>query len=259
MSELKKKLFVWSYDPHSESAELLANTIGVYRIKHESSTFSGSPEKYIINWGASPDNWQSRLDGSEVFNEPRDVSVAINKKKFFQRVGKVGGPRLPVWTDNPRTSLGWLDTGKVVARQRLTGYDGNGLVLMNGPRDFVDAKLYTKFQDSDREYRVYVFNNRVVDARIKVVKQGHEVPKVRIRVGDAWGYDPFPIRRLEPDVVVQAEKAATLSRLLFGGVDVLVKDGRATVLEMNTAPYLGINTARVYANCFIHHMNEIRA
>jgi hypothetical protein len=74
-------MVVYPYKAGSESAKVLAEAIGIKRIKHKGSKFKPSPDKTILNWGAS--KMPEELLVCNIINHPDAVALASNKLKFF--------------------------------------------------------------------------------------------------------------------------------------------------------------------------------
>lgn len=93
------------------------------------------------------------------------------------------------------------------------------------------------------EYRVYVVEGRAVWVCSKEVEDPSSVTWNRATTGAEFvnvRWDSWPI-----PVVVAAIKAFNLSGLDFGGVDVIVSDGRPYVLEINSAASLPLYEGEV--------------
>lgn len=250
---LDEILWVFGYKPGSKSARALADALDVWMLKHEGSKFRGKHGQYIINWGAGTGVFNARVGDAKVLNPPAAIDRNVNKISFLYDMSSRNGPRCPSWTESENIAYRWLvDGNPIVARTRVEGHDGQGLILMKKPLDFVHAPLYTVKVDSVAEYRLYMFGNEIIDARVKTFALGKRPePEDKIRIGDDWVYNPIKVQNLPADVAVQAAKAMPRTGLLYGGLDVIVdKDGLAYILEMNTAPYLGRTTAAKYAAKF---------
>jgi glutathione synthase/RimK-type ligase-like ATP-grasp enzyme len=126
-----------------------------------------------------------------------------------------------------------------------------------------EAPLYTQYVPKRHEYRVHVFQGRVIDVQRKARR--HDVAdedvnwKVRnnangfifARNGDALGTVP-------DDVLYEATKAVTSLNLDFGAADVIFneREALAYVLEVNTAPGLVGTTLENYTAAFEAYRGE---
>lgn len=95
------------------------------------------------------------------------------------------------------------------------------------------AYYISEYVKKDREYRVFVANGRAFMVFEKKPKNKNDVSWGCVEEGAlkyvAWSDWPLHI-------VENAIKAFNLSKLHFGAVDVIEKDGKAYFLEINTAP-----------------------
>lgn len=240
--DLSNRLSIFAYANYSESAKLLAEKTDVWMIKHEGSTFKGKQGSFILNWGAGTGVYNAKTGDATLLNPPEVIDVAVNKLAYFDQMDGPRGPRTPYWTTSKRTVKQWLEDGEVVvARTRLEGCKGDGIVVMKKPLDFVPAPLYTVKVDNVAEYRVYMFNDEVLDYRRKQGKA-----KDDMLVGDGIEF-VIDNNELPPDVIVQVQKAAKRLKLTTQGLDIIWDGKKAYVLETNTAPYLGIQVANKYA------------
>lgn len=245
---LDEKVWVFGFKMASESAKLLADKLDVWMIKHEGSNFRGKKGQFIVNWGAGTGVFTAAAGGARVLNRPEAIDRAVNKLAFFKQMLGEDAPRCPHWTKSPEQAKAWLANGlTVIARTKVEGAKGDGIVVMKKPLDFVLANLYTIKVDNLKEYRVYMWGNEVIDARIKLTAKGAKADPDDMRFGDQYEFCRFEMNELPADVVVQAKRAMAKTGLDMGGLDILWDGDEAWVLECNTAPYLGDITATKYA------------
>lgn len=254
---LEDILWIYPYKMGSKSALALAEACDVWCIKHEGSKFKGSASKVILNWGAGTGVFNVKPLGAKVLNTPEQVDTAINKLDFFRKMRGPSAPRVPFWTQNRDQALGWAASGlQIVCRTVLEGMKGVGLVVATEASiAFPEAPLYTVLVPSTAEYRVYMFNGKVLDSRIKLLAENEEENPDGMRHEDKYEYCKLKAP-LPEDVTKQAEKCILKIGLFTGGVDVLwdAKSGLATILEVNTACYLGQDTAKLYAKAFKEYL-----
>lgn len=260
---IDNKLWIFAYSMASKSAAELADTLDCWILKHKGSAFEGEAGRYILNWGAGTDVFNARVGDATVLNTPAQIDLAVNKLDFFKGMGKGdASPRLPSWTSQKARAQGWMDCGKtVIARTKLEGAKGEGLVVCKEGVDIPDASLYTMKVESTHEFRVYMFNGEAIDIREKKLAEGQQPDPNDMRYAEDK-YEFCPVRDEVPqDVYNQACLAIRKTGLLTGGVDVLwnAENQRATVLEVNTAPYLGENTAAKYAKAIKAHITNLEA
>jgi glutathione synthase/RimK-type ligase-like ATP-grasp enzyme len=112
------------------------------------------------------------------------------------------------------------------------------------------AKLYTKFVKAKAEYRINICNNRTVGVQLKVQANGEKIKNEDIKTGgNGYGFRLLAEHEIPKGIRPVARAAIAALGLDFGGVDlILTVDGRALVLEVNTAPELTPAMVTAYAN-----------
>jgi len=206
------------------------------------------PTRVIINWGSSDENINAA--NCKVYNLPNCVRLASNKLYTF-RAFTNAGVSSPEWTTDQTIARDWAQSGTtVVCRTRLDAHSGDGIVFADNVTDVVPAPLYTKYIKKKKEFRVHVFNNRIIDIQEK--RKSNNVPSVDFRIRNRLGgfvycrdniTEPDDLR----DVALSAISALGLD---FGAVDVIwnEKQNKCYALEVNTAPGLEGTTLTSYVN-----------
>ena len=121
------KVFMWAFDNETESGSAVAKGLGIKKINHENSKFGGGPEYTVINWGST--KVSKSVLRSRIINTPTAVARAVNKLAFFKWIGDKS--RTVPWTTDPEVAKTWLQEGsKVVCRERLEGYEGQGITIV---------------------------------------------------------------------------------------------------------------------------------
>lgn len=253
-------LFIYSHNEYSVGAKLLAQELTAKRIKHEKSSFIGSEEKTVINWGAQ--KVPNQVLKCKIINNPGAIASNSNKLKFFRAMDQEGGPNIPPYTEDPEEAQDWYDEGiRVVSRVVLNGSGGEGIYVSNEERPPVDAPLYTQYIKKKDEYRVHVFKGEIIDFQRKALApgfSGSNPDKFLVRnLANGFIYVRGEVV-LPEDVKTQSLKAYALSGLDFGAFDVIwnEKQQKAYVLEVNTAPGLIGTTLTNYANAFKNHFGN---
>lgn len=272
MSQTTKKkttVFIHSYNSGSESAKALAKGLEGKRILTGGrSKFKYGKDKTVINWGSSDYHVEKDVP---MFNPPERVATASNKLTFFEAL-KSSTCRLVPFTTSEEEVQKWIDAGSiVVARQKLTGHSGEGIVIIDPNNekelDIVPAKMYTKYVKKAREYRIHIMNGEVIRVQKKILQ-----PEMTAKINDPedsmtkddidWSvrnhgngfiYVTDGVEEDCPkDVIDQATKAISACRLHFGAVDVIWnnKKQQAFVLEINTSPGLQGGTIDAYLEGF---------
>ena len=244
---------IYSYNEHSEGAKALAGALGAKRIKHKGSKFKGSIKKTLINWGSS--DLPNELFKCTILNFPHLVGEVSNKLTFFKNMEfhQVEESCVPFTIEVDKVRE-WLQAGKtVVARTKLTGHSGEGIVLLEGAdAEIVKAPLYTLYVPKKEEYRVHVSKAGVFDVQKKLKKEGVEDANFKIRNHqNGFIYARQDINT--PECVTNVALAVfAATGLDFGAVDIIYneKQKRAYVLEINTAPGLTGTTLENYVKMF---------
>lgn len=248
---------VFPYKMGSLSAKMLANTLGVKRVR---PTYDAKRRDVIINWGNStPANFKSHPND---LNSHEAIALACNKLKTFETLEAAGFEHLPIWHDS-RYGINNLWAGypnrKVYCRTSLTGHSGSGIVIATNTYELVDAPLYTIEVKHKHEFRVHVFKGNVIDVQQKKKRIGSTISNSGIRNhSNGWIYARCDIS--PPDsVLTAAVKAVTLLGLDFGACDIgyRERDNRAFLFEVNTAPGLYGTTLQKYVDTFTNYLGEL--
>lgn len=249
---------LFAYKMGSASSKELARELGIKRIKHKGSKFKGRLTKTVINWGAS--ELPEEVLKCKVLNNPVAVKAASNKREFFELIKAYNEDaeapvRVPEHTLEEDKALTWVLEGKaVVARQKLTGNSGEGIVMINDPDEVVKAPLYTMYVKKKDEYRIHILNGEVFDIQRKARNRDIEDEDVNWQVRNHQNGFIFQRNDFETpqDVIGQAVRAVKALGLDFGAVDVAynAKEKQAYVLEVNTAPGLVGTTLENYVQAF---------
>lgn len=241
-------MVILPYNKASQSAKLLAQTLGVRRVRHE-----GRPvrmNKTILNWGCS--SIPQRVyhpDGLNIVNNPVSVQVASNKLEAFRLLdGHVPVPPFTIWQD---TALEWLADGAVVCRTRLTGHSGEGIVIALDSDEVVPAPLYTKYIKKNQEYRIHVMGGEAFFIQRKARKL--DVPDEEVNWKIRNHQNGFIYANQDVEVPEEykeiAVEAVNILNLDFGAVDIISKkNGEPFILEVNTAPGLAGTTLEKYCD-----------
>lgn len=238
--------YIIGYKPGLKSVRELRRFPGIRSIRHRGSTFRPSPNKTVVNWGGC--SRTPILDGCTVINHPDFVAKAANKLSAFQEMTTA---RTVPWTTDKQYAMdNWLLD--VVCRKKLRGKGGDGIVMVTTMEEIVDAPLYTKYTKSKSEWRVHIYNNRVIQTSRKVRNPDVPVEEVdwKIRNHDRGFIFQRNNENIPQDVIDQSLLAIRDLSLHFGAVDVLYNEryNQAYVLEVNCAPNLEGSLVELYAN-----------
>lgn len=236
-------LYIAPYNMGSESAKLLARELGVLRIRGDKWLKRGS---IILNWGRSELEPKSRWPVS-VINEARAVANAKNKLKAFELMRNIGVP-IPEFTTNPEQVRAWLRQESVVyGRAQVAGQGGAGIhILTPETTPIPNLPLYTRGIVKAHEYRVHVFNGRVIDFAKKRRRADKPDASSFIKnYENGWVFCrdgvflPEQVRR----IAIDSTRAMGLH---FGALDIVMKNDMPYVLEINTAPGIEGSTLNSY-------------
>ena len=251
------RYYVYPYKQGSRSARAIANALGGRVLRVQGGTYRPRTGDVVINWGhSSPER---DIGASRLFNQGVDIALMSNKKTAFQVFGR---NNVPIPRFSTAKEVSWK--GDTVVRHKLTGHSGEGIEIVRAGDALPDAPLYVEYIKKEDEYRVHIgtkgsgvlgtFKTSIIsiqrkarrletpDTEVNWQVRNHDNGFVFVR----GGVDP-------PQAVLDAAGAAIVaSGLCFGAVDVIynTKEGRAYVLEINTAPGLEGQTVTDYAAFF---------
>ena len=285
----------------SSSARRLATALGSRRWRDDLPErytrrrpyFRGNSSPLVVNWGSTVHpHWledpRFRLKPL-ILNAGDCVKEAIDKRAFFQKASKIDGVPLLRWTTERERATKWFCKGhKVICRTSLNGSSGKGIVLVSPevggsepPRDggtaengstLLEAPLYTRYYPKTHEFRVHVFNGRVIDLTQKRFKGGADA---RSQAGDrtvvrshdnGWVHTHDNIDLIPSDAEEMGASCVKLVSgfgLVFGAVDVLAllfppdSDGlrrlkNFCICEVNTGPGLeNTKTIEAYSQAIL--------
>ena len=243
------RLFFAPYNLGSIGCKALAQSIGATRTK---ATKRFKRDVVLINWGRS--DLSPRGKPQRVLNPADKIIRATNKLLCLNRLAEAGVPRVE-HTTSVDTVRAWLmNPGTVVyGRQLLNASQGKGIVIIKSSEDIVYCPMYTKGVLNAHEYRVHVFNNKIIDVTKKKRRNNIERNDYVRNLANGWVYCRDGIDT--PDCLSSTARDAIGSLGLdFGAVDILLHKGVPYVLEINTAPGLTGTTL----NRYVHHFKSLR-
>jgi glutathione synthase/RimK-type ligase-like ATP-grasp enzyme len=263
------RIKVWPYKVGSQAARALAGglrdrldrpDIKVLR-DLENSSYRPHSGDTIINFGNS--QWDNRfnLPGLKWINHPSIVSDYSNKLSFYRKTYLVNIQDeyiIPYTTNNGQVII-WLDQGhKVVARYKLTGHSGEGIVIIN-PGDintFQQAPVYTKYMKKRHEYRIHFFRQNGyinVQWQQKKKRDGYENPNWEVRNynnGFIYATQSMELPSEEKQTEIHGVINKLCQDLDYGAVDLLYTNDQNgedshqyKILEVNTA--MGIQSPTI--------------
>ena len=149
------------------------------------------------------------------------------------------------------------DLGRVVfARTLINSTNGRGIVEINLEDEnnvIPHAPLYTEYIPKKAEYRVHVFNGKVIDIQQKKKKRGVEERDTRIRnIQNGYVYTRNDV--VPPDGIgALAIAAVNAVGYSYGAVDIIYNEKRnqCYVLEVNSRPGLMGTTLEKYVEALV--------
>lgn len=271
-------MFLLPYKRGSQGSRALAEALGIRRIKLERSRFRATADKIILNWGNT--TAEVNTSGASTWiNPPLAVSRAIDKLTCLHTLVAAEVPCV-VFDLYIETAAHWASEGiDTVIRTTATGKGGEGIYIFEGDasksvdenhvrvQEFIKekgisrVKLITQYFKAKDEYRVHVFDGKVIDVQQK--RKRSDIPRDEVNYKVRNHANGFVFCRENvslPDCCAEAAVAAVAALALdFGAVDLRYnpKEDRPAVLEVNTAPGLEGTTLEIYVNAVRELIEQI--
>ena len=258
------RIIIYPYRMRSNSASVLCNSIkahGTPCLKvYEDGNYRPRETDLIINWGNPRDPSWGYFE--TFLNLPESVYCASNKRTTalaFEAAGVVQ----PAFTLNSAEAMMWVSLGKrVLGRKLLNSRGGKGIVEFSLadnpallPEDFENISLFVKYVPKIAEYRVHVFDDKVIDVQRKrrsreALENGEINPRIRNH-DNGWVFTRENVT-INDNIRECAIGAVSALGLDFGAVDIIVsRNGTVYVLEVNTAPGIENTTVTSYTNAIL--------
>ena len=235
-------------------------------IRTKNSKFVGDRKKIVINWGDSTPN--DEVLQCRIINNPHHIKYAVNKRKFLTLMEEKGvpAPRIVKYSDEALEQYGYL-----YCRTLVEGKAGKGIVIIKDKEtgnQYRDKLMVTPaFPNVPLQYttelRVHAGPNTILSVAQKMRRKGHpkkdEDHLIRTH-SKGWVFvkNGMTVSDSDKDAAYVVAKAAIKAiGLDFGGVDVVVYNGGAKVLEVNTAPGIEGSVVAAYHNYFKELENEM--
>jgi glutathione synthase/RimK-type ligase-like ATP-grasp enzyme len=173
----------------------------------------------VFNYGCS-----SNFLAKKVINKPTSVERCINKMSTFYRLAKMGLPVVSFTAHSYEIPKHWKT---IVCRKMLDGAQNKGITYVEQGEAIPYAALYTDFYEHKFEFRVVVFQGKVVGRYLKEEnKQGEWVLN---------HLQPTGFKKMDADCTLAAE----LLDIDYVGFDVLANSQTDyKILEANSGPLL---------------------
>ena len=234
------------------------------------------PGTIIFNYGRSvyPVWLNEAIDNRcRIINTPYAVGRCVDKLETLQFLDD-GGIPIPHFTYEHESAYNvqqLADNKTLVVRHIVNGKKGKGIEFIKDGEDVPSAPLYTAYYDKTHEYRVHVFDGKVIDfvqkkrmGKKKLAKLGLDKPNMLVRNrGLGWAFCRNDIDH-DPLIERIAIDACADLGIDYAGVDILAKweGGKlidAVVCEVNSAPGMSDkNTFKAYTDAIQHAINRWR-
>lgn len=168
-----------------------------------------------------------------MINKPEYVMKCVDKRETFKQLQEAGVSIVP-WTDDRTQAQAWLEEDRcIVNRATVTGkanaglsYSYHGLGYQPDTPLADDTMIWTRYVNSKRELRAYVFKGKPPLVFEKIDNGQGE-----------WAFTPIPCPVKLKTELKKAQEA--FSGLVFSAYDIMqAKTGDFYILENNSAPSL---------------------
>jgi len=259
------RAIIYPYNLGSKSARALSFNLTDFRskrVKPDGKYKHNWNTHAIINWGSSEKpNWY-RDERSSLWLNPATIVERATDKVSCLKILKGAGVPTPEFTTLQSVAEQWTRNGDMVYCRTLTrASGGRGIIIATSPSSVRPAPLYTKRLNIKGEYRVHVFNGKVIDyqkkrRREEAIENGDIEDNIR-NLDAGWVYCRNKLNRIQDNEQIALDAVKNLG-LNFGAVDI-VRDvnHNSFVLEVNTAPGLEGLTLVNYANAIKESLNEM--
>ena len=260
------RLIVYPYRMSSRSSRVLARSFDRGLRVYPYRNYRPRRGHFIVNWGSGlRPRWLDRCEslGMKIKNRPPAVCIAAHKLAAFVDLSRAG-LNVPEWTETWSTAALWAaDEYVVFCRQYTQSGGGNGITVARCPDEMVHARFYTKHVPTSTEYRVHVWDGKVIDITEKRRRNDAEANPYIRNHNHGWVFcrDDIALPYNDEELCLPLEDAARAVRALgldFGAVDVGWNDrlGVVTIFEVNTAPGLRGTTLERYVAAITQSMEE---
>lgn len=234
-------MFIYPYKKGSKSAKALGQMLKCRVLTRPKFSRKGP----LLNWGSC----SIPLGTYPLLNEFASIEIASNKLSSFERF-KQDGVACPDFTTDRNVAIGWIvnDGSTVICRKLLRSHSGKGIVIAKTIDELVKCPLYVKYFPKSYEFRVHVFDGKVIDYVQKRKRNdvGPDYNKYVRCHANGWVFcrDNILVKDSVKTLAVDAVNALGLD---FGAVDIcMTRSGKCKVLEVNTAPALENTTLKSY-------------
>ena len=213
----------------------------VLRVRRTSIRYKRRVSDRIVAWGPT-------LPSPHVNQQQETAKKIASDKLLSFRKFKEHNVPTPEWTEDVIVAQQW--NKDYFARTLLRSSCGKGIVPVPAGEQGPYARLYVQYKKKKHEYRVHVFEGKVIDVAQKKRKVGHENRDNQIR-NHANGW-VFAREGISPPTNISsiALSACNALGLHSGAVDIIwnEKENKCYVFELNSAPGIEGTTCKNYTN-----------
>jgi hypothetical protein len=181
--------------------------------------------------------------------------AGVDKRDQFTEFWENGVP-CPKFADTKEEAEELLSDQTVVARRLTRSHSGRGITICNPGDPLPDAPLYTQYIKKKKEFRVHIWNNKVIDVQQKKKRAGQTPVDTQVR-NHANGYVYCRDNVVVPDDLYSVAIAAVAAiGRTNGAVDVIwnEKQNKSYVLEVNSRPGLEGTTLDKYTQAIVNSL-----
>lgn len=195
--------------------------------------------------------WRKFPKDLKSYHHPVTFLGGIDKVTQFTsfRQASVSCPPFAVGLEAARQ----IDSKQIVVRTLIDSSEGRGITICNREDLTQQAPLYTAYIPKKKEYRVHVFDSKVIDTQEKRRRGGQDNKEFQVR-NTANGY-VFCRDNVQPPVDCSPVALAAVAALgrTYGAVDIIwnEKQNKCFVLEVNSRPGMQGTTVKKYADAIV--------
>lgn len=195
-----------------------------------------------------------RIRGRRAVSFPSGIDKVSQFSAFSSQ--DISRPRHAVRGQDIRDVLG--DPKRIVCRSLLNSSSGKGITIIERGQDLPNVPLYTEYIPKKKEFRVHVYNNRVIDFAEKRKRRDHEGNRDTQVRNLANGYvfcrDDVVLPSDVLDLAVAAVNAIGRTQ---GAVDIIWNEklNKSFVLEVNSNPGMEGTTLKKYVAAIKEQFN----
>lgn len=195
-----------------------------------------------------------RVRGRRAVSFPSGISKDRQFRSFSQ--SGVTCPKFSFGGPGVIDALG--DPKRIVCRALLNSSSGKGITIVERGQELPNVPLYTEYIPKKKEFRVHVYNNRVIDYAEKRKRRDHQDQRdtqIRnLQNGYVFCRDGITLPDGILDLALSAVKAIDRTQ---GAVDIIwnEKQNKCFVLEVNSNPGMEGTTLKKYVSAIKEHFN----